>query len=60
MFTKLVKSIAYEISKLTEPEPLSLITYYNLKRFNKYSDIQRKKESVKKILWSDFVIDEHF
>lgn len=60
MFTKLVKSIANEISKLTIPEPLKLIKHYNLKRLNKYSDFEKKREAVRKNLWSDFMIDKNF
>lgn len=60
MFTKLVKSIALKISKLTVPVPNNLISYYNLKRLNKYKSLQRKKEAIKKVVWSDFKIDNNF
>lgn len=60
MFTKLIKSIALKISKLTVPSAQKIADNYKLKKFNKYKDISKKKDGVRKKLWTDFYIDNDF
>ena len=60
IFTKLIKSIALEISKITNPSPEKLIKKYNLKQLNRYKTKTKRKEAVKKTIWSDFFVEDNF